>query len=107
MDINNYSYSNNDNESSVLKHFENDTMYIDLEYCVNDYFQEQFYSVTAYSYENNLDISEEFNELLSANKLFNAIKKHYSNADNDILLDAYIENLHSVEQAHKPLLLLI
>ena len=106
MDINNYSYCNMDNDNSKLRHFENDTMYIDLEYCVN-YFQEQYFSVTAYSYENNLDISESFNELLSANKLFNFIKKHYSNTDSDAALMNYIDNLYSIEKTHKPLLLLI
>lgn len=106
MDINNYSYCNMDNDNSKLRHFENDTMYIDLEYYVN-YFQEQYFSVTAYSYENDLDISESFNELLSANKLFNFIKKHYSNADSDAALMDYIDKLHSIEKTHKPLLLLI
>ncbi len=107
MDINNYSYSNNESKNTKLKHFENDSMYIDLEYIRDTYFQEQYYSITAYSYENELDICETFNELMNANKLFKTIKKHYSNCDGDILLDAYIDNLHTVEQAHKPLLLLI
>lgn len=109
MDVSNYSYSNIDSycESATIDKFENDSMYVSLRYHNDTYFQDQFYTIEAYSYEHNLDVVEEFNELMSAQKLFNHIKENYSNCDEDSTLQSFTNDLHDYEAGRKPLMLLI
>ena len=69
MDINNYSLVNTDGKSETLAHYENDSLWIDLEYIENPLFQESFYTVS-----DLLSATfKEFDDLESAKAFYNTL----------------------------------
>ena len=103
MDINNYSYApgmiGNDD---YIESYENDDMTADISIgyrWTGESWVKCFY-VTAYSYDGSLDVSERFNTLYHARRLYSEIVERYSDTPPDEdELSALIESIHEEEKA--------
>ena len=92
MDCNSYSYAPYmlDGERKQLAYYENDDMYMELQQIEN------VFCVTAYSWDGELDVAEEFRKLSKASKLYEFIEENFTSgppAGNEI--EEFISNLLS------------
>lgn len=89
MDCGNYSYAPSmlDGGREILNSYENDDMQAELERVDN------VYCVWAYSYDGELDVSEEFSSLSAATSLYEYIVENYSDTPPGEELQDFIRNL--------------
>ena len=89
MDCNSYSYAPTmlDEKHRQIAYYENDDMYMELEQ-IGDVF-----CCSAYSWDGDLDVSEEFSALSKAAKLYEFIAENYTDGPPGDELDEFIHNL--------------
>lgn len=92
MDINNYSYAPHMlDEDNTVKYFENFDMYAEIMRCRA--YSRIYFSVYACSYDGSLEVSEDYDDIETATKLFDFIIENYANTRPDEELFNYIEGL--------------
>ena len=89
MDCNSYSYAPTmlDEKHRQIAYYENDDMYMELEQ-IGDVF-----CCSAYSWDGDLDVCEEFSALSKAAKLYEFIEQNYTDTPPGDELDEFIHNL--------------